>query len=618
MLNLVEFAAPSKVTLMKSSQNKMALGFLAAALLTALLGSHAYLVAIYTHETAQWFDNFLRIAVTWFLWAAFFPVILSLAGNIRFEAGRKVRSIFVLILAGIGIAALHVTIQILLNDWLFHPGQKFMAFGNIFKTQFGVSFMTRFFVCQALVAVCVALELYRKARETEIQVSQMETRVLQARVESLKIQLDPDDLFENLKQLSKLMYRDLDEAESMIARMGEELRTRLVPLAFEQPDQTETTQTENESNDLENTIPDISIDANPVRKWLIIIGIFTSLGFYFTFQIMLVRAIRGIPMDWPQHLLDCSGWYMWALLTPIVLKISSLHPVRKSHWPRQVMMHLSILISMWVIATAGIVGVRWASNLGQQAFLDIFPMTLARSPFWLDIVCYSTIVAVGSALRYHRRFQFGKIRTIRLNAQFARAHLQALKMQLHPHFLYNSLNSLSELMREDPVAGEEMIHNLETFLRLTVNHNDEQEVLFEQELEFLKCYLAIENVRFQDRLSVKMEIEPPALKVPVPNLLLQPIVENAIRHGIAPRSKPGEIEIRAKRCNGVLQVSVRDNGPGLKKLRKKTNALRSGLGLANTRERLNQLYGDSHRFELINAPEGGLIVSLEIPVSRVL
>jgi two-component system LytT family sensor kinase len=600
---------------MNTSQNKVALGFFAATLLTALLGAHAYLVSIYTHETAKWFDNFLRIAVTWFLWGAFFPLILSLARNIRFEAGRRIRSIFVLILAGIGLAGVHVTIQILLNDWLFQPGQEFAALSNIFKTQFVSSFLTRFFVCQALVSVCVALELYRKARETEIRISQMETRILQARVESLKIQLDPEDLFRSLNQLSKLMYRDLDEAESMIALMGEELRTRLVPLAFEQPDQSETTQTENESKDSEDTIPEITTDANPVRKWLIIIGIFTSLGLYFTFQSIMIHAIRGIPMDWPQHLLDCSGWYIWALLTPIVLKISSRLPLRKSHWPRQVMVHLSILISMWLTATAGIVGVRWASNLGQQAYFDIFPMTLARSPFWLDIVCYSTIVAVESAMRYHRRFQFGKIRTIRLNAQFARAHLQALKMQLHPHFLYNSLNSLSELMREDPVAGEEMIHNLEKFLRLTVNH-DEQEVLFEQELEFLKCYLAIENVRFQDRLSVKMDIEPLALKVPVPNLLLQPIVENAIRHGIAPRSKPGEIEIRAKRNNGVLELSVRDNGPGLKKLRKKGNALHSGLGLTNTRERLNQLYGDSHRFELINAPEGGLIVSLEIPISH--
>jgi sensor histidine kinase YesM len=271
---------------------------------------------------------------------------------------------------------------------------------------------------------------------------------------------------------------------------------------------------------------------------------------------------------------------------------------------------------MWIVATIGVVAVRWASNLGQQAFFDIFPTSLARSPLWLDIVCYSTIVAVESSMRYHRRFQHGKIRTIRLDTQFARARLQALKMQLHPHFLYNSLNSLSELMREDPAAGEEMIHNLEKFLQLTVNHNDEQEVLFEKELEFLQCYLAIENVRFQDRLSVKMEIEPLALKVPVPNLLLQPIVENAIRHGIAPRSKPGEIEIRARRNNGVLQLSVRDNGPGLKKSRKKSKVLRSGLGLTNTKERLNQLYGDSYRFELMNAPEGGLIVSLEIPVNH--
>ena len=135
------------------------------------------------------------------------------------------------------------------------------------------------------------------------------------------------------------------------------------------------------------------------------------------------------------------------------------------------------------------------------------------------------------------------------------------------------------------------------------------QILFEKELEFLNCYLAIERVRFQNRLSVNMDIESGTMKVPVPNLVLQPIVENAIRHGIAPRKKPGHIQIKARRNNGMLQVSIQDNGPGMQK----NNGERSGLGLSNTRERLKQLYGKGHRFELRNAPEGGLRVTLEIP-----
>jgi two-component system, LytTR family, sensor kinase len=185
-------------------------------------------------------------------------------------------------------------------------------------------------------------------------------------------------------------------------------------------------------------------------------------------------------------------------------------------------------------------------------------------------------------------------------------------MQLHPHFLFNALNSLSELMQEDRMAAEQMITHLETFLRLTMHSSQRLEISFEEELEFLNCYLAIEKIRFQDRLTVKMEIEPQALPVHVPNLVLQPIVENAIKYAIAPRKGSGQIEIQAQRYNGVLRVMVRDNGPGLQKPSKTVQ--RNGLGLSNTRDRLLQMYGAGHRFELMNAPEGGLLVSMEIPV----
>jgi sensor histidine kinase YesM len=243
----------------------------------------------------------------------------------------------------------------------------------------------------------------------------------------------------------------------------------------------------------------------------------------------------------------------------------------------------------------------------------MLPTSFATSPFSFDILCYGTIVAVESSLRSYRRFEKGKIRAAKLSSQLGRARLQALKMQLHPHFLFNALNSLSELMQEDPEAAQQMIKNLEKFLQLTMKSNHVLEVPFEEELEFLKCYLAIEYVRFQNRLNIKMDIEPQILKVAVPNLVLQPLVENAIRHGIAPRKSAGQIEIKASRKNGMLMVSIQDNGPGLSRTQRKI--LPGGLGISNTRERLRQLYGNHHRFEMINAPEGGLIVTLEIPVA---
>jgi len=208
------------------------------------------------------------------------------------------------------------------------------------------------------------------------------------------------------------------------------------------------------------------------------------------------------------------------------------------------------------------------------------------------------------------------VRTLQLEAQLSQAQLQALKMQLHPHFLFNTLHSISALLNHDPEAARKMITRLGDFLRLTLENSGTQEVTLQQEIEFLRCYLEIERIRFQDRLMTRVDVSPPALDAKVPNLILQPIVENAIRHGIAPRSSPGLIEILAKPQNGTLRIQVRDNGPGLPPDRTSEKMFTKGLGLANTERRLDQLYGAAHRFDLVNDPEGGLIVTLEIPFKK--
>ena len=165
-------------------------------------------------------------------------------------------------------------------------------------------------------------------------------------------------------------------------------------------------------------------------------------------------------------------------------------------------------------------------------------------------------------------------------------------------------------------AAEAMIARLGDFLRLTLENAGAQEVSLQQELEFLKCYLDIERIRFRDRLTVRFEIEPQALDARLPNLILQPIVENAIKHGIAPRSSPGQIEIEASRLNGLLHVKVTDNGPGLPTNGDGGKILKEGVGLANTQARLQQFYGNNHRLDLTNNARGGLSVILEIPFKQ--
>ena len=188
-------------------------------------------------------------------------------------------------------------------------------------------------------------------------------------------------------------------------------------------------------------------------------------------------------------------------------------------------------------------------------------------------------------------------------------------MQMHPHFLFNTLHSISALLNKDVGAARSMIMRLGDFLRMTLENAGAQEIPLQQEMEFLNGYLEIERVRFQDRLTTLVNVDPLMLDVPVPNLILQPIVENAMRHAIATHSDCGRIEITVASRNGALRIQVKDNGPGLSLELDETH-LRKGLGLANTRARLERLYGNDHLLELTNDPAGGLIVTLEIPRER--
>src|SRR5256886_8046554 len=230
--------------------------------------------------------------------------------------------------------------------------------------------------------------------------------------------------------------------------------------------------------------------------------------------------------------------------------------------------------------------------------------------FYINLIIASLIVIGAHALLYYDDFRAAEVQQSSLKAQLAQAQLKALKMQLHPHFLFNTLHSISSLVLEDPRRANSMIARLGDFLRLTLENSNQQLVSLKEETEFLRCYLEIEQVRFGDRLTVALELEPQTLSVQVPHLILQPVVENAIQHAIAPRTARGHINIEAKRLNDLLRIEVRDDGPGIAS----NDALlgTEGVGLSNVRARLHQIYGSSFRFELMNARNGGLTVVMEI------
>jgi LytS/YehU family sensor histidine kinase len=240
----------------------------------------------------------------------------------------------------------------------------------------------------------------------------------------------------------------------------------------------------------------------------------------------------------------------------------------------------------------------------------------------MKVSIYWLILIAINALDYYHSFLIAEVKASELRAQLAQAQLRALKMQLHPHFLFNTLNSISALLHRDAEAADQMVARLGDFLRLTLENSGTQEVTLEQEIAFLRCYLEIEIVR-HDRLSVETDIEPQTLSALVPNLILQPLVENAIRHGISRQSAPGRLTIRAARSGrGRLRLQVEDNGPGLSLVSEAdapppadllARTLAGGVGLANTRARLEHLYGAEGRLELERAVPRGMVVTLEIP-----
>jgi LytS/YehU family sensor histidine kinase len=303
----------------------------------------------------------------------------------------------------------------------------------------------------------------------------------------------------------------------------------------------------------------------------------------------------------------CTGvaWF-WALLTPVIVWVQ--RRIEEAHLGRVGGLAAHVVIAPAVALLVTMVRQQLTAALSPMDVGQLLPSYV----YWLDVhvLTYAMVVVAAWALGLHRQYRDRTVRTHMLEVQLARAQLQFLGLQLQPHFLFNCLNAISELAHEAPAAAERMLRQLHTLLRLSLERAGQDEVTLDEELASLDPYFDIQRARFSEWLTVELEVEPGARLALVPHLILQPLVENAIRHGLAVRSAPGTVGVRAWVTSSRLHLEVMDNGVGLAPTR---TSFRPGIGLKNAKNRLTQLYGDDHRFELRSGENGGTVVALEIP-----
>lgn len=339
--------------------------------------------------------------------------------------------------------------------------------------------------------------------------------------------------------------------------------------------------------------------------------VFAGLAIFSTLMAYQLTRSSGKPE--PLRLLaglNGAYWMMWALFTPIIFRLALRF--RFDRWVSALAVHVPAVLAFVSLHLIGMQLVRrtlvgW--DRFRVGFWQRFSTDLIQYLDW-EMMTYWAIVGLGLAAAYNRELQERAVRAAKLETRLVEAQLQTLQRQLQPHFLFNTLHAISTLMHRDVEAADRTLSRLSELLRLTLDRVGQQEVALSEEVDFLAKYLQIEQTRFQDRLTVTFDVEPDALDGLVPRMLLQPLVENAIKHGIAPQPGPGEVEISARRDRDRLVMEVRDNGAGLSQ--DALTALQSGIGLSTTRARLQHLFGRDHQFEFRRL-QRGLAVRVAIP-----
>jgi len=340
---------------------------------------------------------------------------------------------------------------------------------------------------------------------------------------------------------------------------------------------------------------------------LLIFAASTLTGFYFSSQVLIHPELQIVP--WRKALyVNLTYYYLWGLAVPLIMAIARRVRFDQRRWVLPALVHIagSVVLTAAIVVGAELI-LKYIVRMRPEPFGRVISYSFGVN-FHSNVPTYWMILAAYLAIQYYDRFRDRELRASQLEARLSEARLDALKMQLRPHFLFNTLNSISALMYVDVDAADRMITRLGDFLRLTIESDGQQLIPLRQELEFIRRYLEIEQIRFEDRLGVEYDVDAGLMDALVPSLVLQPLVENAIHHGIAPREQGGRVTIRASAAGGRLMLAVEDDGCGVDVGQEHVR-----IGLGSTRARLEQLYGGAFELHHGSGEHGGFVAMVVIP-----
>jgi signal transduction histidine kinase len=358
----------------------------------------------------------------------------------------------------------------------------------------------------------------------------------------------------------------------------------------------------------------------PPVRWILLVA--TVLSLFSTAQAYRLATLNlKVPENiyvGPLLILNTAYWFVPAAFTLPIFYLARRYRLDSRQWAQAIVVHLAAAALFSIVHLGCMVLVRLAlwPSAGKPPTVSWTLFAQRQYLMQLDwlLMTYSSIIGLCYALDYRRESQARALKAANLETRLVEARLKTLQAELHPHFLFNTLHAISTLVHTNPETADRMISRLSDLLRLTFDGTGSASVSLQEELEFLQKYLEIEQIRFQDRLSVIYDVDAETLDAEVPRLILQPLVENAIKHGVSPRSGRGLIKISSRLRDGLLWIEVRDNGVGLSG--QALGLLNAGVGLSNTRARLECLYGTSHRLEFSEGSDG-VAVQMQIPLTRV-